>query len=151
MLYEKARVLERYDSQLIWVETQIKTTCSSCQHNSECGTGLLARAMTRRKNQVLVVCEKEVVAGEEVTIAVSEDNLVSGAGYLYGVPLFLLMASLISGGQLFANELLLLAFSALVTGSGLLLVKAFLNRTSAKRALPSVVDKLPSVQIECPN
>lgn len=151
MIYEKARVLSRYNKQLIWVETQIKTTCSSCQHNSECGTGVLARAMTRRTNQVLVECKKEVSEGETVVVSVTEQNLVTGAALLYGLPLFFLMASLVLASLWVQSELMVLLISALTTTASFMWVKHHLKHQGFSKQVPKVVDEVPSVRMACPD
>lgn len=93
MIFETATVDSRHNEHLIWVETKIKTSCGSCQHNQQCGTGVIARTFTPKSNKVLVECDFDVEAGQTITVQINERNLISAAFLLYGLPL--LMAFLV--------------------------------------------------------
>lgn len=139
MLYEKATVIERYNNELIWVETQIKTSCNACSHNSECGTGMIAKSLTPKSNNVLVECAHEVVAGEQITVAVPEQSIVSGAFILYGLPLILFMAALVVSHFFIQFELMSLGVALLFGWLGFYLARPLTKRFNQNQNLPYVV------------
>ncbi|NTS76425.1 SoxR reducing system RseC family protein [Catenovulum sp. SM1970] len=93
MLFEKARYLSRIDENTVWVETRIKTSCQSCQHNSSCGTGVIARAFSGKTNRVKAICRHSVKPDEIVTLQVAEQNIIQAAFILYGIPLLSIIIS----------------------------------------------------------
>lgn len=139
MLYEKAKVLQRYNQELIWVETQIKTSCNACTHNSECGTGMIAKSLTPKTNQVLVECTHEVNCGDQVTLAMPEQSIVSGALILYGLPLSLFMAALMLGHLYIQFELISLLIACLFGGLGFYLARLLTKKFNQGKNLPYVV------------
>ncbi|MER2493123.1 SoxR reducing system RseC family protein [Catenovulum sediminis] len=149
MMYEKAIVVERFDSQHIWVETQIKTTCGKCQHNSECGTGVLAKLLTTRTNKVLVSCSHAVEAGQVVTLAVAENNLVFGSFVLYGIPTLSLLLSMLLFTLVFDAELLVLLFSLLATLASFQLVKYFQSQRPSNQITAVVVEEVDVQTFNC--
>ena len=149
MLYEQAKVIKRHDKDLIWVETQIKSSCNACSQNNKCGTGMIAKTLAPKTNQVLVACEHRVEAEQMVTIAVPEQSIVLGSLILYGLPLVSFMLGLVLSQLWFEHELLNLTF-ALVTGTSGFLVAKYLSRTlNQKHALPYVVEKISSIPFVC--
>ena len=99
MLTEKATVIEVKDSTL-WLQTQVKTTCGSCQHKDSCGTSAVAKAFSPKPNVIGVPYDSskfgEVSAGDKALIGVQEGFIVRSAAYVYLMPIvgFLLMALL---------------------------------------------------------
>lgn len=80
------------DKQFIYVETQIKTTCGGCQANDDCGTGILAKAFSPKKEQVYLLCEEEVKVGQKVKLGIPETTLLSASVLVYILPLVIMMA-----------------------------------------------------------
>jgi len=79
----------------VWLKTQAKTSCNACQANDHCGTGVVAKALTPRENLFFVPGYPELVAGQKVQIAVTEQQLLTAALLVYLWPLaFLLLAAL---------------------------------------------------------
>jgi sigma-E factor negative regulatory protein RseC len=79
----------------VWVETRPQSGCGSCASASGCGTATLARLFGNRASRVMVEDPLGAQVGQEVTIAIAETRLVSGAARLYLLPLlaFFLSAS----------------------------------------------------------
>ncbi len=133
MLEETASVV-RVDDREVWVETQRRSTCSSCAVEKGCGTATLAKFLGRRRTIVRVLSDLPLAVGDQVVIGIREQALVRGSLAVYAVPLLLLLAGAIIGelgaGQGLWNSAeaasVLLGAGGLVTG--LLWLKHFSRR-----------------------
>jgi len=96
MLEETARVV-RIEAGEVWVETQRRSTCSSCAVEKGCGTATLAKVLGRRRTLVRVLTDLPLVVGDQVVIGIHEQALVRGSLAVYAVPLLLLLAGAIIG------------------------------------------------------
>lgn len=76
-----------------WVETQVKTTCSSCVANDNCGTGLVAKAFTPKPEHLLIPTPSPLQVGQSVKIGIPEQHLLSASMWMYLVPVMALLAS----------------------------------------------------------
>ncbi|WP_340676952.1 SoxR reducing system RseC family protein [Paraglaciecola sp.] len=88
-------------TQHIWVETEIKTTCSSCQAQSNCGTSVIAKAFASKKQQLKLAYGQPVEIGQRVKIGIPEEKLLSASLLVYMFPILGLIT-----GSLLASLLL---------------------------------------------
>lgn len=86
MIKEQGVIIE-VDSDFAWVETSIKSTCSSCAAKSNCGTSAVASAVAGKTVVNKVINHLQAKVGDTVEIGIEEDTLISGAFYLYIVPI----------------------------------------------------------------
>ncbi|MCB1734573.1 MAG: SoxR reducing system RseC family protein [Gammaproteobacteria bacterium] len=91
MIEETARVVRVGDGHA-WVETQRRSSCGSCASKSGCGTSALGEWFGRRTVGLQVDNTIGAKVGEQVVIGVPETLLVSGAAWIYGLPLLTLLA-----------------------------------------------------------
>lgn len=77
----------------VWVETQIKTTCSSCQASESCPTSTVAKAFSPKANHVKLQVPCSLVVGQQVKMGISELALLRASWMVYMVPLLLLLVS----------------------------------------------------------
>ncbi len=77
----------------ILVETEIKTTCGSCQAQSDCGTGAISRALTPRSETLRFKTDLPVQVGTRVRLGIPEQALMKASLLLYIVPLLSLVIS----------------------------------------------------------
>jgi sigma-E factor negative regulatory protein RseC len=133
MLEETARVV-RIEAGEVWVETERRSTCSSCAVEKGCGTATLAKVLGQRRTLVRVLTDLPLEVGDHVVIGIREQALVRGSLAVYAVPLLLLLAGAIIG-ELGAEQGLwvsaeaasvLLGVAGLVTG--LLWLRRFSSR-----------------------
>lgn len=117
MLEEIATVMKT-EADGVWLKTQSVSSCNACQSNNDCGTGVVAKALTPRDNLFFVRSPLQLLAGQKVKIAVSEQHLVSAAALLYLLPLFCLIAvaALLSQLQLAEGTVILGSLAALACG-----------------------------------
>jgi sigma-E factor negative regulatory protein RseC len=92
MIEQKATVISR-DGDQVWLEAERQSTCSQCQVKKGCGTGLLAKHVGKRFSRIAVAADNELQVGQEVTVAIPEQALLSGAFLMYMMPLLLMFAA----------------------------------------------------------
>lgn len=147
MIFEKAIVDDTHahshndSDKYIWVTSEIKTSCGSCQQNKDCGTGVLAKLMAKRTNRALVKCEHAVNKGDLVTIAIPESNLVIASALLYLLPLMNLFLGLWIGSSLQLHELAAFALGLLGIVLGCLFIRFFGQRIRSLVVVPYVVNE----------
>ena len=87
----------------VWVETQIKSTCSSCQASESCPTSTVAKAFAPKANHVKLSVPCKLVVGQQVKMGISELALLRASWMVYMVPLVLLLAVVSSISLLLPN------------------------------------------------
>jgi sigma-E factor negative regulatory protein RseC len=104
MIEQKATVASRNGDQ-VWVEAERQSTCGQCRARKGCGTGLLSKHVGKKFSQIAFRDEGELRVGQQVTVSIPEEALLSGAFMMYVLPLILLFFTsiavrLIGGGEL---------------------------------------------------
>ncbi|MBU3021878.1 SoxR reducing system RseC family protein [Aestuariibacter sp. A3R04] len=128
----------------VTVEAAVKTTCSTCQAQSECGTGAISRAMSPRTQRLTLHSPVPCHVGQLVTIGVPEAGIMSASAWLYVVPLVVLLTSAIIFDALlpvagFVNELWTLACSAIITFITFVVISGFLKRADTTKYKPVIL------------
>jgi sigma-E factor negative regulatory protein RseC len=90
MLEETAQVV-RINGNEVWVETQRRSSCSSCSAEKGCGTATLSKVLGNRRNVVRVLSAMPLRVGDQVVIGIREQALVRGSLAVYAVPILLLL------------------------------------------------------------
>jgi sigma-E factor negative regulatory protein RseC len=90
MLEETAQVV-RIKGGEVWVETQRRSSCSSCSAEKGCGTATLSKVLGNRRNVVRVLSTVPLRVGDQVVIGIREQALVRGSLAVYAVPILLLL------------------------------------------------------------
>lgn len=78
----------------VTVEAAIKSTCNSCQAQSDCGTGAVSRALAPKKQLLTLRTPVPVNVGQSVTIGMPEAGVISASMMLYVVPLVAFLMSI---------------------------------------------------------
>lgn len=146
MLEEIATVMKS-QADGVWLKTQSVSSCNACHANNDCGTGVVAKALTPRENLFFVKSPLQLLAGQKVKIAVSEQHLLSAAALLYLLPLFCLIAvaALLSRLQLAESAVVLGSLTALVAGFG---VARFFSGPAAKQEQIEILAVLPELSVQ---
>lgn len=92
MIEQKATVVS-FDGDIVWVEAERQSTCGQCQARKGCGTGLLAKHVGQRFSRLAVSCDRKLEIGQQVTVSIPEQALLSGALMMYLLPLIFLFAA----------------------------------------------------------
>ena len=86
MIKEIGRVVQK-DAEFIWVETAIKSTCSTCAAKPNCGTSSVAEAFAGKSVINKVKNTLDANLEDQVEIGIPEDSLVQGAFWIYILPI----------------------------------------------------------------
>jgi sigma-E factor negative regulatory protein RseC len=81
--------IEQHESQqVVIVETQIKSTCGSCEAQSNCGTGAIAKVFASKRETLRFRLNDMVEVGQKVSLGIPEENLLKASAMVYCLPLF---------------------------------------------------------------
>ena len=103
MIEESATVVALEDN-FAWVESERRSSCSSCAANKGCGTATLQKVMGKKRAQLKAINQAQAQVGDRVVIGLQEQALLKGSLYAYILPLLLLLVAAFVFEQLFANE-----------------------------------------------
>lgn len=137
MLEEKGIVVA-LDGTKVSVQTQIKTTCSSCSAQDGCGTGTIAKALSPKANIIVLQSELNLNVGDTLVLGVEEGLVVKSALYVYILPiigfiLFAIVAELLYQPTSRPEELLQAVLAFVGGWLGLVLARKRLNRPGCEQ------------------
>lgn len=144
MIEEVGVVVDVKGSKVI-VETRIKSTCGSCQSQSNCGTGTIARALTPRPETITFESELALAIGNKVRIGIPEEALLKASLWLYITPIVALITSAISFSNVLpliglTHELWLVASSLGFTFASFVWLSAALKKTETSNYQPRLME-----------
>jgi sigma-E factor negative regulatory protein RseC len=93
-MLEEWGVVVALEGNFAWIQTQRANACGSC--GTTCGTGVLAKVLGQKPNQVRVHNTESAKVGDRVRLGVHEQALVRGSLWLYLMPLGLMFAAALS-------------------------------------------------------
>ena len=140
MIKETATVVA-VDGDTVTVEAAIKSTCNACQAQSDCGTGVISRAIAPKTQQLTLRTPMPVRVGQQVTVGIPEAGILSASAFLYLLPLIVFIGaysvfiSLLSSTS-FSHELWALGPSALATFLTYKLIAYKLHRVERSKYQP---------------
>jgi sigma-E factor negative regulatory protein RseC len=120
--------------QVILVETQIKSTCGSCEAQSNCGTGAIAKVFASKREMLRFRLNEIVEVGQKVSLGIPEENLLKASALVYCLPLGALILSALIGQTILPlvgliAEGWLILFSAFSSYFTFRFVRRFLSRS----------------------
>lgn len=126
---------------VVEVTTKIQSTCGKCEQSSHCGTGLLARYLAPKPDNLTLSTELDVLPGQQVKIGFSESVLLKLAALIYLMPIVILMvsASLIALFLPSLPELLLILTSFTCCGLYFFGIKSLIESGRLKLGEPEVI------------
>jgi sigma-E factor negative regulatory protein RseC len=139
---------DQQTKRMLLIETTIKSTCSSCHAQQNCGTSVVAKAFTRQTQRFTLPCDDDVVVGQKVKLGIAEERLLTASLLVYGLPILalivgaslmqILLAQLSVSGELWV---VLSAFaSAILT---FMAVKHYINASTSSHYCPQIIEVLP--------
>ncbi len=134
--------------QVVLVETQIKSTCGSCEAQSNCGTGAIAKFFASKRETLRFSFNDVVEVGQKVSLGIPEENLLKASAIVYCLPLFSLILSALLGQNilplfgLFAEGWLIL-FCAICTFLTFSSVSRFLSSSEQGDFHPRILKVYP--------
>jgi sigma-E factor negative regulatory protein RseC len=96
MLEETAQVVAVQGTE-VWVETERRSSCSSCAANSGCGSAALAKVLGQRRSRVRALSPIALKVGDRVVIGVCERAVVRGSLAVYALPVVMLLVGAVIG------------------------------------------------------
>lgn len=76
-----------------WIETAVKTTCSSCKASESCPTTTIAKAFSPKPEHILIDIPCKLVVGQQVKIGISESALINASLMIYILPIIALIVT----------------------------------------------------------
>lgn len=155
MMTESA-IVTAVDGDVITVKAAIKTTCSSCQAQADCGSGVISRALAPKTQLLTLHSPVPVTVGQEVRIGIPEQGIVTASLLLYVVPLLLLLLSALSLNSILplvglSSELWVLMGALMITFSGYVGISGWIKKLDSKRFAPVLLSgSQNTVTIEYP-
>jgi sigma-E factor negative regulatory protein RseC len=141
--------IEQHNSQqVIIVETQIKSTCGSCEAQSNCGTGAIAKVFATKRETLLFRLDEIVEVGQKVSLGIPEENLLKASSVVYCLPLFVLVMSALIGQAILPlfglmAEGWLILFTAICSFLAFMFVRRFLNSSDQGDFHPHILKVFP--------
>ena len=131
----------------VWLTTTPSGTCNACQVSSDCGTGIVTKALTPRQQRFFLPTELPLLAGEQVRIGVAEQSLLTAALWVYLVPLLFLIVAALSASLAMLPEgaVMLISFSAAAVG--FYLAHCYSRRQNGSQQI-QILAVLPALQVK---
>lgn len=92
MIEEMATVVA-INQDKVTLESQVKSSCSSCQQVDNCGSGQVAKAIPLKKLTLVVSSKLSLNIGDSVVLGLPEKGLLQVAAQVYLLPLTGLIAA----------------------------------------------------------
>lgn len=143
MIEELGKIIA-VDGDIVTIETEIKTTCNGCAANSQCGTGVVARAFSPRKDTLSLACSEPAEVGQMVKLGIPEQTLLGASALVYMLPLAVLVGSSLLLSGVFSHELMVVAGSFLATLLTFEGIRRYLKRSSNDGFQPTILAVLPA-------
>lgn len=147
-MIEEIGTITAVDQDHICVETQIKTTCSGCEANDNCGTGVVAKAFAPKTERLIFRCDAKATVGQKVRLGIPETALLSASLMVYMIPLFVLIVSAVLGQSLLpaiglGHEGFVIGFAFAATAFSFWRIKTHVGRDKSEKYHPRLLELLP--------
>ncbi len=154
-MIEELGVVTAVSAEHIWVETQIKTTCSGCEQNTHCGTGMVAKTVASKSQTIKLVCHEQAVVGQQVKLGLPEQTLVAVSALFYLFPLFMMilvgaMAEFFAARLGLMSELWVIVSSLLALLGSFYLVSQWLRGKKSESYQPQLLSLIQTQQADIP-
>lgn len=142
MLLQQAKVLH-YQNGTATIQSFALSGCGGCAANTGCTTrSLSALAGEKQALQFQLAVSQPLQAGDIIEIGVTEQHLLAGVFWLYGLPLCALLTGTVVFSNWVKNELGLLLSIVVATFSTFLWVKKQMKKKHQAAFTPVFVRKL---------
>ena len=141
--------IEQHNSvQVVLVETQIKSTCGSCEAQSNCGTGAIAKVFASKRETLRFQLNELVEVGQKVSLGIPEENLLKASAIVYCLPLLALVMSALVGQSILPlvglmAEGWLILFSSICTFLTFMFVRRYLSSADQGEFYPRILKIFP--------
>ncbi|MEP0356195.1 SoxR reducing system RseC family protein [Paraglaciecola sp.] len=141
-------IKQKDGDQIIWVETHIKSTCGSCEVESNCGTGSIAKAFVRKKELLRFKVSQTVTLGQKVKVGIPEESILKASFMVYLIPLSTLLLSAIFFQSILPSlglkaEEWTIGFAFFSTFISFMMIKMHLKNNGSDEFYPRIISVLP--------
>lgn len=147
---EPGRVVAVEDHGL-WIETDRKSTCSSCSAQKACGHGLMNKASFGTSHRILIPLEaiadwesSNFAPGDEVELTIPETLLVTSALIVYLLPLIVMLIGALLGSMLALGDVPAVMGAVIGFALGMFLVKIHAVKNCKNKEFRSLVRPITS-------
>ncbi len=144
-LIVKATVL-RQDAGGVWLSTPVSTSCSGCQQQDSCSSGLVAKALPVRQQQLFLAGGADLLPGQQVEICLEPGAVLRSALLVYLLPLCVFICALALGHLQSWHELLQLGCAVFSTALTLWCVRR-VESGRADQLQVQLVRVLPDISV----
>ncbi len=154
-MIEELGVVTAVSADHIWVETQIKTTCSGCEQNTSCGTGMIAKTVASKSQMLKLACREQAVVGQQAKLGLPEQTLVGVSALFYLFPLFVMIivgaiTEFVSFQLSLDNEALSIISSLGALIGSFYIINRWLKGKKSESYQPQLLSLLPIQQPDIP-
>jgi sigma-E factor negative regulatory protein RseC len=150
VIEEDARVLS-VEPGAAWVETERRSSCSSCSASAGCGTSVVAKLLGGGTNRLRVSDGIGVEVGDRVVIGISDSALTRASLLAYLLPLVALMLTAFAAQSAGAEDGVVALIGILGLALGLLVTGRLTGGASAReRYRPVLLHRLGPQGIRVP-
>jgi len=141
-MLEETGLVTAVDGEFAWVETQAKSACGHCNVSNNCGTSVLAKWFSPRKNQVRVLNHLNLQPGVTAVVGVADDVLIKAAFIAYMIPLLAMISFAIAGSISGMNNIFVVVSSLMGLMAGLWFVGFLNNRTGTRQYQAQLIRRI---------
>lgn len=129
-MQEEIATVVRSEKGLVEVSTKIKSTCEHCDQSSHCGTGLLARYLAPKPENLRLSTKLNLSPRQRIKIGLPESLLLKLAFAVYVMPILILVlvASTASAFFLSLPEIGVVIISVIAVAGWFPLLRFAINR-----------------------
>ena len=136
-----------HKEQVIEVSTAIKTTCGSCQAESNCSTSVVAKFFTPKAEAFKFTVDETVSVGQQVELGITDSRLVQVSFYLYLLPIMVFVITTALSIELladtaFGHELVALLVGLMSTIGTFFIISGKL-KADQQQSTPALIKILP--------
>lgn len=139
--------VQKVDADGVWLSTPTSTSCSSCEQQGHCSSGLIAKALPVRQQQLFLAGRVDLLPGQQVEIAVAPGAVLQSALRVYLLPLLVFLAVLVLGNSAEWPEWLQLLIALSLTTGVLAWVRHIESHQSAQLEI-RLLRVLPQLAIQ---
>lgn len=102
-MIREVAIIKTVEQDTLLVTTELKSGCSGCAQQSNCGAGIISKAFSDRRAEFRVAkpAGMNFVAGEQIELLLPEQMLTRASLLIYGVPLMALLITALVAQLLF--------------------------------------------------
>lgn len=89
-MIEEAAIVTRVAKGQVWIRSLQSGACGGCMQKATCGTATLAKWLPKR--EFAIDCDRDLLVGDQVRVAIDDSHLLLSSLVLYLLPLLTMLA-----------------------------------------------------------